>query len=343
MKTILIILMLFCISATSAIAQYNRNQQIVAAEYFINTDPGEGNGTAITGTYNLWEVTINVSGLDVPVGSRLYIRFKSSNDTWSAPRCIVPKEYFTNYGASLSYGEYFINTDPGRGNGTPVTIEPSGTINLYNMPLKRGDKVYFRVQDSFNRWSPARAATFRFKDITKADYYIKRVGGTVEPTVSMFMSAVNDSSCIFIARKDSTPARSNDTIFVRFQTYDKFYSKWNSIVVPSVPWIDVKDIDSKIPSKYVLSQNYPNPFNPSTTIEYGLPQRSRVNITIYNVLGQQVATLVDGIHEAGYFKEEWNATHRGMASGVYYYHLNATELNNPSKLFSQVKKMILIR
>jgi len=329
-RLLLIILVLFCISATSAIAQYNRNQQIVAAEYFINTDPGEGNGTAITGTYNLWEVTINDNGLDVPVGSRLYVRFKSSNNTWSAPRCIVPKEYFTNSGASLVYGEYFINTDPGRGNGTLVSIEPDRTINLYNMPLKRGDKVYFRVKDSYNRWSPARAATFRFKDITKADYYIKRVGGSVEPTVSMLMSAVNNSSSIFIAHKDSVPARSNDTVFVRLQTFDRFYSKWSSKIVPSDPWIGVKDITSEIPVNYGLSQNYPNPFNPSTNIKYALSQASHVSLSVFNTLGQRVALIMDGKQEAGYHEVNFDASR--LTSGVYFYRLQAGEYNETKKL-----------
>ncbi|MDP2207860.1 MAG: T9SS type A sorting domain-containing protein [Bacteroidota bacterium] len=358
MKTILIILMLFCISATSAIAQYNRNQQIVAAEYFINTDPGEGNGTTITGIYNLWEVIINVSGLDVPVGSRLYVRFKSSNNTWSAPRCIVPKEYFTNSGASLVYGEYFINTDPGRGNGTPVTIEPDKTINLYNMPLKRGDKVYFRVKDSFNRWSPARAATFRFKDITKADYYIKRVGGRVEPTVSMLMSAVNESSSVFIAYKDSVPARTNDTVYVRFQTSDHFRSKWYS-AVETYP-INVKEVVAgNLPTQYALSQNYPNPFNPSTTIKYALPQASQVNLSVFNTLGQRVALLVDGKQEAGY--HEMNLDASGFTSGVYFYRLSVSpsatrdlvptsrdgQAGDPSsssgQRFTETKKLILLK
>ncbi|MDI6803916.1 MAG: T9SS type A sorting domain-containing protein [Bacteroidota bacterium] len=334
MKTILIILMLFCIGATSAIAQYNRNQQIVAGEYFINTDPGQGNGTSITGTYNLWEVTINVSGLIVPVGSRLYVRFKSSNNTWSAPRCIVPKENFTNSGASLVYGEYFINTDPGSGNGTPVAIEPGGTMNLYNLPLQRGDKVYFRVKDSYNRWSPARPATFQFKDITKADYYIKRVGGIIEPTVSMLMSAVNDSSTIFVAYKDSTPARSNDTIFVRFQTLDRFYSKWSSIVVFSNPWIGVKDITSELPMNYYLAQNYPNPFNPSTTIKYALPQASHVSLSVFNTIGQRVALLVDGKQEAGYHEVNFSAA--SLPSGVYFYRLQAGG-------YVETKKLILLK
>jgi uncharacterized membrane protein len=76
-----------------------------------------------------------------------------------------------------------------------------------------------------------------------------------------------------------------------------------------------------IPQEYRLEQNYPNPFNPATTIRYALPKASYVSLKIYNVLGQVVVTLVDGIEEAGYHSVEWNASR--CASGAYFYRLQA--------------------
>ena len=94
-----------------------------------------------------------------------------------------------------------------------------------------------------------------------------------------------------------------------------------------------------VPSAFSLQQNYPNPFNPSTTIRYNLPVNSRVTVTIYNTLGEIVATLIDGMQDAGYQTVEWNAAN--VASGVYFYRLRAT--SNAHDVFSQVRKMVLIR
>ncbi len=76
-----------------------------------------------------------------------------------------------------------------------------------------------------------------------------------------------------------------------------------------------------LPQRTSLMQNYPNPFNPSTTIRYGLPSRSHVTLTVFNTLGQQVATLVEGEKEAGFHEAVFDAS--GLASGVYLYRLQA--------------------
>lgn len=98
---------------------------------------------------------------------------------------------------------------------------------------------------------------------------------------------------------------------------------------------------SEVPSKVSLQQNYPNPFNPSTTIRYELPKRSVIRLKIYNVLGQVVATLVDRIQEPGSREVQFNA--RNLASGVYFYRLEATSVDNPGTNFTQVRKLMLIK
>jgi hypothetical protein len=88
------------------------------------------------------------------------------------------------------------------------------------------------------------------------------------------------------------------------------------------------------PATFSLLQNYPNPFNPSTTIQYALPHRSRVTLIVYNTLGQHVATLVKGEIDAGYHTLQFDGS--GLASGVYFYRLQAGS-------YVDTKKLLLVR
>ena len=89
-----------------------------------------------------------------------------------------------------------------------------------------------------------------------------------------------------------------------------------------------------IPTEFSLSQNYPNPFNPETSIEFGVPENAKVTVTVYNVLGQQVAELVNAEMEAGYHVVRWDAT--AMTSGVYFYRIAADD-------FTATKRMVLMK
>ena len=97
---------------------------------------------------------------------------------------------------------------------------------------------------------------------------------------------------------------------------------------------DPEKLKTSILSNFSLSQNYPNPFNPITNIEYRLANTDFVNLSIYNILGQKVITLVNKKQPAGSYQMQWDAT--GFASGIYYYKLSAGD-------FKQVKKMILMK
>ncbi len=100
---------------------------------------------------------------------------------------------------------------------------------------------------------------------------------------------------------------------------------------------------AEIPEKYYLAQNYTNPFNPHTTIRYGLPERSHVRIVIYSVLGRKVATIVDEERDAGSHKVQWAIPPGGLASGVYYYRIEATQVGNPNERFIETNSMVIIK
>jgi hypothetical protein len=103
--------------------------------------------------------------------------------------------------------------------------------------------------------------------------------------------------------------------------------------LPPSPPDEKKEID-EIPKEFSLSEAYPNPFNPSTVIRYQLPVNMWVTFKIYNLLGQEVATLVDEFQDAGYKSVEWQP--HDVASGIFFYKLS-------TERFVQVRKMLLIQ
>ncbi len=100
-------------------------------------------------------------------------------------------------------------------------------------------------------------------------------------------------------------------------------------------------IPAPVPAAYVLHHSYPDPFNPSATIRYELPVTSIVAIKVYNLLGQVVGILREGMEDPGYWSVVWDAS--GFASGVYFYRFEARSVTDPEVRFSKVGKMILAR
>ena len=97
--------------------------------------------------------------------------------------------------------------------------------------------------------------------------------------------------------------------------------------------------DSNLPENFSLKQNYPNPFNPTTSLRYDLPEDALVNITIYDMMGRIVKTLVNGSQTAGFKSIQWNATNdrnEPVSAGLYLYTIQAGE-------FRQTKKMVLLK
>ena len=99
------------------------------------------------------------------------------------------------------------------------------------------------------------------------------------------------------------------------------------------------ETDFKIPEKFILHPPYPNPFNPSTTLRYDLPEKTTVNIIIYDMLGRQVKTVVNTTQEAGFKSVIWDATNsqgKPVSAGVYFYQIQAGK-------FVQTRKMVLLK
>jgi hypothetical protein len=104
--------------------------------------------------------------------------------------------------------------------------------------------------------------------------------------------------------------------------------------LPTFPMTDVADSYDNLPGSFSLRQNYPNPFNPATTIEFTLPAAENVTLKVFDMLGRQVATLVDGVREAGSHRVVFEPL--ALPSGSYFYELRAGT-------FREVQRMMLLK
>ena len=103
---------------------------------------------------------------------------------------------------------------------------------------------------------------------------------------------------------------------------------------PTTPPVSVLNEGDIIPNKFVIFQNYPNPFNPTTEIRFEVPVSGFVSLKVYNVLGREIATIVNEQKNPGAYSVQWNAS--AQPSGVYYYRMLTGS-------FSETKKLVLVR
>jgi pectate lyase len=128
------------------------------------------------------------------------------------------------------------------------------------------------------------------------------------------------------------PNDSTDRNNIGYGGYSQLEVYLNTLTGEIVTGID--EITAALPEQFSLGHNYPNPFNPVTTIEYQLPARSNVTLTIFDVLGREIANLVNGIQEPGYKSVRWDAGN--VPSGVYFYQLRAG-------VFTKTRTMLLMK
>ena len=103
--------------------------------------------------------------------------------------------------------------------------------------------------------------------------------------------------------------------------------------------IALSGVVNSLPTEFALAQNYPNPFNPTTEINFDLPKNAHVELSVFNILGQSVTTLVSGEMPAGSHQISWNGTDSdggSVASGIYFYRISAGD-------YSSSKKMMLLK
>ena len=167
-----------------------------------------------------------------------------------------------------------------------------------------------------------------------SDFYPEEIG-----------SYQNKAESVFLYNNEKTGAVKYDsgtfrTIYFGFG-FEQIAEDENKEIVleRTLDWAaeitDITNKDQFAPVEFSLSQNYPNPFNPDTRIIYQIAKQSHITLTIYNMLGQKIRTMVDRIQEAGLYSVTFMGD--GLSSGVYYYKLQT------GNDYSQIKKMILMK
>jgi hypothetical protein len=112
----------------------------------------------------------------------------------------------------------------------------------------------------------------------------------------------------------------------------KYPVKPSAVLLDPEGWIlkFASSENERPPTIYLLEQNYPNPFNSTTTISYQIPERERVVLKIYDILGREVTTLVDARQFSGFYDYQWHP--QNLASGIYFYRINAGSVQLQKKM-----------
>jgi hypothetical protein len=218
--------------------------------------------------------------------------------------------------------------------GTPIVIPPGGGTFNYNLTVTNtGNTTAY-----FSGWTEA-----TLPDSSLYGPILLRTGLALSPGGAMFRAMTQTVPATapagdytywgrlgsypgFVLSEDSFPFSKSGVDASGLKTYsDWTITGWEG---------EGLAVLTNIPTEFFLSQNYPNPFNPVTTINYSLPADLTVDLSVYNILGQKILTLVEGKESAGYHSITWDASN--LPSGIYFYHLNAGE-------YSQIRKCVLMK
>jgi hypothetical protein len=195
--------------------------------------------------------------------------------------------------------------------------------------LRIGNLYYFRpFIRNLGNVKTVKSATIRMKI---NDPWVISVSSSAVSLPDIAPGSLVSASSWLTTSVDSTlPGYFN----IKFEMMSGGYVYWTDSIKYYIPgWSGIEN-EETIPIEYSLSQNYPNPFNPSTKIKYSVPQTSQVKIKVFDVLGNEIETLVNELKPVGIYELTWNSSN--LPSGVYFYQLKAGS-------FVQTKKMILLK
>lgn len=256
--------------------------------------------------------------------------------------------------------------------GGPTTVTVSGIPNTFYAlsGLTPGATYYWKVRGHYSgTTSTSWSSTFEFVVDAGANSIAPRIGSpnnvsisTTSPVLSWFLPVNSRSPLRYSVELSTNPEFVNAQTFSNLQnlhqvvsnlTTGQYYwrvksymannpsnqSGYSSIGKFTINSPTSAENNGIIPKQFEVLQNYPNPFNPSTIISVSLPENANMNIKIYNALGQEVITLVDGQFTPGNYDFRWDGTDSSgkvVSAGVYFYRVEAGN-------YSTVRKMTLMK
>jgi hypothetical protein len=260
----------------------------------ISTTPGTGDGR---------NNCLQVLGSNVWFGSGQGTMWRSTNGgvAWtSAPTTPLTTQVlsvsFKDGNIGLASGSSLVRSTNGGANWSAVTIAGTGNISAIQ---NNGD----------NYWCVRGTGIYRSTDAGLTWASVHTAAGT-QNDLSL---STGSNGCVV-----GWSCASNGTI----------------AKMTGTPIVGIENPNSQVPQVYALEQNYPNPFNPTTNIRFALPKAGMVELKIYDILGREVAVLLNNVTPAGNHTVEFDASQ--LSSGVYFYTLKAAE-------FTETKKMALIK
>ena len=215
------------------------------------------------------------------------------------------------------------------GNGTEDITDYNGSapdMGAFesNLPAPTGFQYFLQSASVMLWWDPSTNENFQYFLLERStdDLFVENV-------VSNYLTSS------FYTDED---LEFNTLYFYRVSYFSTEWSEYSETIALVLENLDISN-GNNMPISYKIHQNHPNPFNPVTTIRYDLPEDGLVNITIYDMMGRQISTLVSGQQTAGYNIVQWNATNtfgEAVSAGLYLYTIHAGD-------FTQTKKMVLLK
>ncbi|AFH49003.1 Hypothetical protein IALB_1293 [Ignavibacterium album JCM 16511] len=225
--------------------------------------------------------------------------------------------------------------------GSEVVLLPDNQTNTARIKVEAVGNVFFDISNvnfSITTAIPVELVSFTATS-TKEGVVLNWITATETNNAGFTIERGNDSENFteigFVGGKGTTTELNVYTFLdnsVKQGTY--FYRLKQTDYDGTFKYLNVVNVNIGLPTKFILEQNYPNPFNPSTKISYALSNPELVSLKVFDILGNEVANLVNEFQQAGVYEIEFNASE--LPSGIYYYRLTAGN-------FSDVKKMLMTK